>query len=40
MNFKEELAKYREERSITLECQLPGLTSNLLEEVTELSRET
>ena len=40
MNFKEELAKYREERSITLECQLPGLTSNLLEEVTELSRAT
>ena len=40
MDFKEELAKYREERSITLECQLPGLTSNLLEEVTELSRAT
>lgn len=40
MNFKEELAKWREERSITLECQLPGLTSNLLEEVTELSRAT
>lgn len=38
MNFKEELAKYREKRSITLESQLPGLTSNLLEEVTELSR--
>lgn len=38
MNFKEELAKWREERSITLESQLPGLTSNLLEEVTELSR--
>ena len=40
MNFKEELAKYREKRSITLESQLPGLTSNLLEEVTELSRAT
>lgn len=40
MNFKEELAKWREERSITLESQLPGLTSNLLEEVTELSRAT
>ena len=40
MNFKEELAKYREMRSITLESQLPGLTSNLLEEVTELSRAT
>ena len=40
MNFKEELAKYREERSITLDSQLPGLTSNLLEEVTELSRAT
>lgn len=40
MNFKEELAKYREKRSITLESQLPGLTSNLLEEVTELSRTT
>lgn len=40
MNFKEELTKWREERSITLESQLPGLTSNLLEEVTELSRAT
>ena len=40
MNFKEELAKWREERSITLDSQLPGLTSNLLEEVTELSRAT
>ena len=40
MNFKEELAKWREERSVTLESQLPGLTSNLLEEVTELSRAT
>lgn len=40
MDFKEELAKWREERSITLESQLPGLTSNLLEEVTELSRAT
>lgn len=40
MDFKEELAKYREKRSITLESQLPGLTSNLLEEVTELSRAT
>lgn len=40
MNFKEELAKYREKRSITLDSQLPGLTSNLLEEVTELSRAT
>lgn len=40
MNFKEELTKYREKRSITLESQLPGLTSNLLEEVTELSRAT
>ena len=40
MNFKEELAKWREERSITLESQLPGLASNLLEEVTELSRAT
>lgn len=40
MNFKEELVKYREKRSITLESQLPGLTSNLLEEVTELSRAT
>lgn len=40
MDFKEELAKWREERSITLDSQLPGLTSNLLEEVTELSRAT
>lgn len=40
MDFKEELTKWREERSITLESQLPGLTSNLLEEVTELSRAT
>ena len=40
MNFKEELTKWREERSITLDSQLPGLTSNLLEEVTELSRAT
>lgn len=40
MDFKEELAKYREKRSITLDSQLPGLTSNLLEEVTELSRAT
>ena len=40
MNFKEELTKWREERSITLESHLPGLTSNLLEEVTELSRAT
>lgn len=40
MNFKEELTKWREERSVTLESQLPGLTSNLLEEVTELSRAT
>lgn len=40
MNFKEELAKWREERYITLDSQLPGLTSNLLEEVTELSRAT
>ena len=40
MNFKEELAKWREEKSITLDSQLPGLTSNLLEEVTELSRAT
>lgn len=40
MDFKEELTKYREKRSITLESQLPGLTSNLLEEVTELSRAT
>lgn len=40
MYFKEELTKWREERSITLESQLPGLTSNLLEEVTELSRAT
>lgn len=40
MNFKEELTKWRDERSITLESQLPGLTSNLLEEVTELSRAT
>lgn len=40
MNFKEELAKWREERSVTLDSQLPGLTSNLLEEVTELSRAT
>lgn len=40
MDFKEELAKWREERSVTLESQLPGLTSNLLEEVTELSRAT
>ena len=40
MDFKEELTKWREERSITLDSQLPGLTSNLLEEVTELSRAT
>lgn len=40
MNFKEELTKWREERSVTLDSQLPGLTSNLLEEVTELSRAT
>lgn len=40
MDFKEELTKWREERSVTLESQLPGLTSNLLEEVTELSRAT
>ena len=40
MHFKEELTKWREERSITLDSQLPGLTSNLLEEVTELSRAT
>lgn len=40
MDFKEELTKWRKERSITLESQLPGLTSNLLEEVTELSRAT
>lgn len=40
MDFKEELTRWREERSITLESQLPGLTSNLLEEVTELSRAT
>lgn len=40
MDFKEELTKWREERSIALESQLPGLTSNLLEEVTELSRAT
>lgn len=40
MNFQEELTKWREERSITLDSQLPGLTSNLLEEVTELSRAT
>ena len=40
MNFKEELTKWREERSITLDSQLLGLTSNLLEEVTELSRAT
>lgn len=40
MDFKEELTKWREERFITLDSQLPGLTSNLLEEVTELSRAT
>lgn len=40
MDFKEELTKWREERSIILDSQLPGLTSNLLEEVTELSRAT
>ena len=40
MDFKEELTKWREERSVTLDSQLPGLTSNLLEEVTELSRAT
>lgn len=40
MDFKKELTKWREERSITLDSQLPGLTSNLLEEVTELSRAT
>lgn len=40
MDFKEELTKWREERSIALDSQLPGLTSNLLEEVTELSRAT
>ena len=40
MDFKEELTKWREERSITLDSQRPGLTSNLLEEVTELSRAT
>lgn len=40
MDFKEELTKWRDERSITLDSQLPGLTSNLLEEVTELSRAT
>ena len=40
MDFKEELTNWREERSITPDSQLPGLTSNLLEEVTELSRAT
>nr|DAN55963.1 MAG TPA: hypothetical protein [Caudoviricetes sp.] len=38
MNYNQELKKWREERDITIDSQKRGLVSNLLEEITEVSR--
>lgn len=38
MNYNQELKKWREERDVTIDSQKLGLVSNLLEEITEVSR--
>ena len=38
MNYNQELKKWREERDVTIDSQKRGLVSNLLEEITEVSR--
>lgn len=38
MNYNQELKRWREERDVTIDSQKLGLVSNLLEEITEVSR--
>lgn len=38
MSYNQELKKWREERDVTIDSQKLGLVSNLLEEITEVSR--
>ena len=38
MSYNQELKRWREERDVTIDSQKLGLVSNLLEEITEVSR--